>query len=162
MEQSYWSSCAYGELANPLTIYNHSKPRPLSPPPSVLATKVLLGITVLGISCQYRTLAPSNSSSDLIGLSPSHMTVPSRQSSISELGPGGERSTDMNRKGCSKCRPPQPLADVERFTLCSNRIIWPIKLQPRETHNYVTISLPIIISVFMIVHAKINSNFQQQ
>lgn len=114
MEQSYWSSCIYGEyfvfMIWPVFSHTHC---------SILATKVLLGITLFGKSCQYQTLTPSTSSNDLIGSSSSHMTVPSRQSSISELGPGSQKS---NMKGCNKCRS-KPLAEVERFTLCSNRII---------------------------------------
>ena len=101
---------------------------------SLLAGKVLLGITILGKSCHYRSSPPprSHSSSDLIGQSSSHMTaqgsfITTTQSSISDIGPLGQRSSEqvLGKKTvhlCSKCQP-KPLADVQRFTLCSNRII---------------------------------------
>ncbi|XP_064388424.1 transmembrane anterior posterior transformation protein 1-like isoform X4 [Halichondria panicea] len=101
----------------------------------LLAGKVLLGITLLGKSCHYRSSPPpprSHSSNDLIGQSSSHMTtqgsfIPPTQSSISDIGPLGQKSSEqvLGKKTvhlCSKCQP-KPLAQVERFTLCSNRII---------------------------------------
>ena len=117
----------------------HPHTHTLTPPPtphthSLLAGKVLLGITLLGKSCHYRSSPPprSHSSNDLIGQSSSHMTtqgsfIPPTQSSISDIGPLGQKSSEqvLGKKTvhlCSKCQP-KPLAQVERFTLCSNRII---------------------------------------
>ncbi len=62
---------------HPLHIHTHWPLRPLHTH-SLLAGKVLLGITLLGKSCHYRSSPPpphSHSSNDLIGQSSSHMTT---------------------------------------------------------------------------------------
>ncbi len=120
MEQSYWSSCIYGKHPiTPTPTHTAHTPPTYSTPHththmhththththSLLAGKVLLGITILGKSCHYRSSRPprSHSSSDLISQSSGHMTAQSLQLlslRYRTIGPLVKR-TGAGEKNCS-------------------------------------------------------------
>lgn len=126
MEQSYWSLSTSGMPQDACGLTSTSFISPFLPPflplslHSLTALKVLVGILLLGKACKYcrsitmeTTNQKDSEDSTDIGLS-SHI-------------PNEPESPLLIRK---RARPPptgarkhKPLSEVERYTLCSNRIV---------------------------------------
>ena len=91
-----------------------------------MALKVLLGIVLLGNACNYRytdTGAHGNESQKPSVSGQSDHVTQGEESHLRHRKASAESEADSKPTGTPQKKPSKPLDDIERFTLCSNRIV---------------------------------------
>ena len=89
---------------------------------SLLSLKTLLGIVLLGVACGYKHKLPNDEDENI-----KEKKKETRQSDLSRKEPVSDtvltRPDSTVRDRSSKTTKTKSLSDIERYTLCSNRIV---------------------------------------